>query len=87
MSSTIISDFANSPIITGVIGRAEQNITPALDIDAFYSAVFDLNTATDFGLDIWGLIVGVTREIPRDATPTYLGFDALPGFDQQPFGA
>ncbi|NWC11947.1 DUF2612 domain-containing protein [Pseudomonas agarici] len=72
---TILSQYANSPTITAMIDAFNQWIDPSADIDNFYSVVWNVNTAVGFGLDIWGKIVNVSRELQISNTPAYLGFD------------
>jgi hypothetical protein len=64
---TIISQFANSPTICGLVTQMNEWIRPDADIDNFYNFVFNVATAEGFGLDIWGRIVGVNRiDFPID---------------------
>jgi hypothetical protein len=88
---TILSQYVNSPVITGLIDYTNQWIDPSVDIGNFYSYVWDVLTAQGFGLDIWGRIVNVPRTISIPATQIYFGFDeALPNaqpFNQAPFYA
>lgn len=58
---TIISQFANSPILTALIEDIFAYLDPTRDIDAFFDLVLNLNTAQGYGLDVWGRIVGVNR--------------------------
>ncbi len=43
-------------------------IDPTADLNAFYDLVWNVATAQGWGLDVWGRIVGVTRNlnIPAD---------------------
>ena len=61
--ATVISQFANSPVILSLIDSMNSAVSPSANIDAFYSAVWDINTATGYGLDVWGRIVGVSRNL------------------------
>lgn len=85
VEKTIISQYANSPTIVGLVNGMDAHIDPRADIDAFYQFVWNVDTALDFGLDIWGRIVGVDRylQIPPDGD--YLGFGEA-GSPAQPFG-
>lgn len=87
--ATLLSQYANSPVITQLVADFNQWIDPAADIDNFYNVVWNVQTAVGFGLDIWGAIVNVPRQINLIPPADYLGFDeALPGsnpFNQQPF--
>lgn len=82
----IIRAYSNSSRLTTIIGQAEANLSPDADIDALLAALLTIDTAQSFALDIWGRIVGVNRQIAEAPGATYFGFDALPGFDQAPFG-
>lgn len=90
INDTIMAQYANGPFLVGYIERLNLAIDPTVDLDAFYDYVFNVDTAQGFGLDIWGRIVDVSRNIQIDTTVTYLGFDeARIGNQQdgpQPFG-
>lgn len=86
---TIISQYANSPTIVQLVKNMNEYVDPRADIDGFFDYVWNVTTAQGFGLDIWGRIVGISRELLIPASPLYFGFgEATPGaypFDQQPF--
>lgn len=69
---SIISQYANSPIITALLDSIESAIVP--DFDAFYDDVWNVLTATGYGLDVWGRIVGVARVLHIPVAGDYLGF-------------
>ena len=76
---TIISQYANSPILTALIQNLDAYIDQTANIEAFYDLVWNLDTAQGYGLDVWGRIVGINRvlHIPVGA---WFGFDeSLPG--------
>lgn len=83
---TIISQYANSPTICGLIDGFNQCIDPRANIQAFLDHVWNVQTAQGFGLDIWGKIVGInSRTVQVTADTKYLGFDT--GIDDTfPFG-
>lgn len=73
---TIISQYANSPTLCGLIDGFNQCIDPRSNIQAFLDYVWNVQTAQGFGLDIWGKIVGLnTREVIVTADIDYFGFD------------
>src|SRR5260221_2382599 len=72
--ATIISQYANSPIITQLISNFFQYVDPTVNIDAFYDFVWNLDTAKGYGLDVWGRIVGVQRQL-NVPVGKFLGFD------------
>lgn len=81
VSKTIISQYATSPTIRALIAYMDEYIDPRADIDQFYSDVFDIQTARGFGLDIWGRIVNVARELRIPPEDSHFGFieSATPG--------
>jgi hypothetical protein len=85
---TIISQYANSPTIVQLVRNIDEYIDPRVNIDDFYNFVWNVDTARGFGLDIWGRIVNIGRDL-RLPDVEWFGFDeASPGsypFDEQPF--
>lgn len=75
--------YAASPIIQKLI--ADRGGYFATDWqDQFYNMVWNVDTAQGFGLDIWGRIVGVGRNIKIPET-AYFGFNAPPDQSWSPF--
>lgn len=74
LQQTIISQYANSPIICGMIERFNQCIDSRADVMEFYRDIWDIETAKGYGLDIWGRIVGIEREVMIGAQDEYIGF-------------
>lgn len=66
VEQTIISQYGNSATITQLIRNMNTYIRPDIDIDNFYTWIWNVSTAQGFGLDIWGRIVGVSRTIFTD---------------------
>ena len=89
VESTIISQYGTSSTIGQLVANMNENIDPRADFDAFYDYIWNVNTAQYFGLDIWGRIVNIGRELQIPDVPLYFGFDeAYPDFypfDEQPF--
>jgi hypothetical protein len=89
VEQTIISQYGNSATITQLVRDMNTYIDPRADFDTFYDFVWNVETAQGFGLDIWGRIVNISRELTVPAALTYFGFnDASPGsypFDEAPF--
>jgi len=77
---TIISQYGPSRTISQLCRNIDFYIDPRADFDTFYSYVWNVETAVGFGLDIWGEIVNVSRNInvPVD-TPNPGGFPFTPG--------
>jgi hypothetical protein len=89
VEQTIISQYANSATITQLVRNMNTYLDPRADFDTFFDCVWNVETAQGFGLDIWGRIVNISRELLIPAASLYFGFkDALPGsypFGDQPF--
>jgi hypothetical protein len=79
--STIISQYANSPILTTLITNVAGYLSPTANIEQFFDLVFNVATAQGFGLDVWGRIVGVSRILKIvDGSNPQMGFnEAQPG--------
>ena len=88
-TDTILSQYANSPVITQLLNDFNQWIDPKADLDQFYNLIWNVETAQGVGLDIWGAIVNIPRQITVPQAPDYFGFhEATPGaypFNQEPF--
>ena len=84
---TLLVQFANSPSLKTILEGFNQAVDPSAVIDTFYNNVLNPQTATGWGLDVWGRIVGVNR-IVQVASSEYLGFqEANDGSGtSQPFG-
>lgn len=86
---TVLSQFANSPVLTTLIGNMDAYLDQTANLDAFYDLIFNVATAQGYGLDCWGKIVNVIRTLDVPGTLTYFGFEeatigANP-FNTQPF--
>jgi hypothetical protein len=75
VSQTLISQYANSPTLVQLCNNIDDYINPDADLDTFYSYVWNVMTAVGFGLDIWGQIVNVSRQLTIPGATTYLGFE------------
>lgn len=80
---TILSQYANSDRITGLVETFFSAVDQTANFDAFYDKIWNLQTAEGFGLDVWGRIVGVNRILQvvsvgffgfSEAAPTSLTF-------------
>jgi hypothetical protein len=76
---TILSQYANSPVLLALLTRLNSALDQGANIDAFYKSIWDLRTATGYGLDVWGRIVGVSRilHLP-DPNVMYFGWVSDP---------
>lgn len=71
--ATIESQYGNSPTLLQMIERFNGYIDPATDIDNFFNTIWNVETATGYGLDVWGRIVVVPRVL-HIGTVDYFGF-------------
>lgn len=69
--------YAASPIIQTRITNRRGYFDPSPWVEQFYGVVWNVDTAQGFGLDIWGRIVGVGRELQIPQTE-YFGFNTTP---------
>lgn len=75
IDATVISQYANSPTIVALVEDFGQWFDPSQNIQNFYLTVWNIDTAQGFGLDIWGVILGVSRVIPIPGDSGAFGFD------------
>ena len=90
VESTIGSQYANSPSIDALIESMQSWIDPTVNLQQFYNLVWNISTAVGFGLDIWGSILGISRNLSiPGAICTYFGFNGGAGvpFNNAPFYA
>lgn len=77
INDTILSQYGVSERIKRLLRGFDELIKPDADIELFYNNVFNILTAQGAGLDIWGVIIGIGRNIQvKSSAPdnTYLGF-------------
>jgi hypothetical protein len=72
--ATVISQYANSPILTTLITDLAEYIDQSQNFDAFYDYIMNVATAQGYGLDVWGRIVGVNRVLQVQVT-NWFGFE------------
>lgn len=86
IKDTILSQYANSPIILALINSMNDAIDPQVNIDEFYNKVWNILTAEGYGLDTWGRIVNVSRVLKLTSIGKNLGFQEGGTVDYDPFG-
>ena len=74
LKDTVISQYAHSPVMLSLIQSWDGAIDPAADLQAFYDTVWNVETAQGWGLDVWGRIVGISRNIDMQPEDEYVGF-------------
>lgn len=57
----MISQYANSPKFVSLVNGLTGIFNNAQTLQDWYNVVFNLKTATGYGLDIWGLILNQSR--------------------------
>lgn len=77
--TTILSQYANSPTLTGIIQNMAEALDPTADLNAFYDNIWNIASAQGYGLDVWGRIVGVERAIHVQVTEWFGFSEAEPG--------
>jgi len=83
---TVISQYANSPILMQLIENFAAYVDQTENIDNFIDFMRDISTAQGIGLDIWGMIVGVTRTLHIVGTQKYFGFEEATTISADSFG-
>ena len=85
--SSIISQYADSPILTGIIESFNAAMDQVQNINNFYDLIWNILTAQGYGLDVWGRILNVSRTLPVSVGggPPTFGFNE-PGNDWVGFG-
>jgi len=73
VSDTILAQYANSPSLCTIIEGFNQAVDPRSIINNWYDNVWNPQTATGWGLDVWGRIVGVSRVLKVTET-NFFGF-------------
>lgn len=81
---TVLSQYANSPILTRLLENMDSYLDTTTDFENFYDMVMNVNTAQGHGLDVWGRIVNVSRTLSVQAEGDYFGFEEA-GETAQPF--
>lgn len=74
VQDTIISQYAHSPILLNIIAALNEAIDPQHESHLFYEKIWRIDTASGYGLDVWGRIVGVGRHIRAVAENDNFGF-------------
>jgi hypothetical protein len=87
--TTIIAQYANSPVITALIESFNSAMDMTEPLENFYDMIWNIQTAVGYGLDVWGRIVGVQRSIQIPGNIQLFGFgeagNSWTGFGQGGF--
>ena len=88
---SVISQYANSPILTGMILAFNAAVDQTENLDNFFDFVMNVETAQGYGLDCWGRIVVAPRTLaiatigPTEAFGFNEPGNDWVGFGQAPF--
>jgi hypothetical protein len=90
--NTVISQYGNSPIITGLVNNWFWALDETLNVANFFDNIWNVYTAKQYGLDVWGRIVGVSRALSIQVQSWFgfaesfsLAFGNVGTFGQSPF--
>ena len=75
VTTTILSQYSASPTINSLISTFNSAVDPSSDISNIYSNLWNIYTASGQGLNNWGQIVGVSRQLTVSVTQKYFGFN------------
>ena len=81
--TTVISQYANSPILLRLLENMSENIDPNADLNDFFNLIWNVDTAQGYGLDVWGRIVAVGRIVTLTTVTASFGFEEAG--DELPF--
>lgn len=82
--TTVLSQYANSPILMQLILNMDSYLDQTANFDAFFDLVFNIDTAQGYGLKVWGQIVNVSNVLSVPDGELWLGFEEA-GETAQPF--
>lgn len=83
---TVISQYANSPILMQMILNFDSYLDQTQNLDNFIDFMRDISSAVGYGLDVWGTTVGVTRTLHVVGTQKYFGFEEATTISADDFG-
>lgn len=83
--TTVISQYANSPILTGLIQSFNDAMDLTEEFDNFFDDIWSIVTARGHGLDVWGRILGVGRTYQEISRTRNLGFEEATTANADPF--
>lgn len=71
---TIQSEYSTGPTIAQFLACMNAWLDQAGNINNFYNDIWDIATATGYGLDVWGRILGISRVV-QVSSGTFFGFN------------
>nr|WP_052923257.1 DUF2612 domain-containing protein [Escherichia coli] len=90
VADTILTQYADSPKLKSLIYSFNEAVGIEGFLDDFYDVIWNIETADTYGLDVWGKIVVVSRQLTVTENKIYFGFneassDPVLVDDPQPF--
>ncbi|WP_404851563.1 DUF2612 domain-containing protein [Enterobacter asburiae] len=90
VADTILTQYADSPKLKSLIYSFNEAVGIEGFLDDFYDVIWNIETADTYGLDVWGKIVVVSRQLTVTENRIYFGFneassDPVLVDDPQPF--
>lgn len=79
LNLTVISQYAQSPVLMQMIADFSQWFDQSANWDNFYQYVWNIDSAQGFGLDFWGKVLGVGRYLLLPVTADFLGLTGSDG--------
>lgn len=85
IDTTVLTQYQKSQVLLALIDTLKY-VDPYLGVNQIYDKIFNINTANSYGLDIWGLILNVSRYVKITSTQ-FFGFNGtgFSPFDNFPF--
>ena len=68
----VISQYANSPVFLKLANGTQDLFDDSEFVQNWYNVIFNLETATGYGLDVWGKILNRDRRFIYDGVEYYL---------------
>ncbi|EIZ9495703.1 DUF2612 domain-containing protein [Cronobacter sakazakii] len=90
VADTILTQYADSPKLKSLIYSFNDSVGIEGFLEDFYDVIWNIQTADTYGLDVWGKIVVVSRQLTVTQNEEYFGFDEATSTppvvdDPQPF--
>lgn len=87
----MISQYANSPKFLKLVNGLKEKFDNAQTVEDWFRIVYNIKTATGYGLDIWGLILNRGRDFTyvnqQTQQETYIYLKGAQTIDGTPFTA
>ena len=85
---TILSQYDQSPRLVALLDAVNQWFSLDANFENFYDTIWNIDTAVGYGLDVWGRILNIQRQLTLTIEESYFGFQEAgdrTGFNQGPF--